>query len=1433
MVIDSGGVAMLLTFRRVVLMVCVGLCLVALYAGWVSARASAASLGGPLVVGGPWLGEVSGESMAAAEEVQRVNPEAFVARQRSRSAYMHMDTASAAELDHRAFSRMVDERAGGLPRLPADEHVGRFLSTSAAQLELPGGKHVLLESSGPLARNMASGRDVPLDLTLGRAGAFYTPTASDIEVEIPRQLSAGVRAPTSGVSLTPVDARGEGLRGSEGRADGASVLYANTQTDSDTLIKPTLSGFDVNTILRSAESPRQLYFRVGLPAGAKLARDTAANSIRIVSGGKPIGVIPDPTATDVQGASVPLAMSIAGEVIILSVEDGAADFPVAVDPEVFLLESDSQLVETSGGERSNWKFQTSSEAKFGHEPDEGPSKDEGPGRGYLETTGIAEYKEAEYASWAYQTKGVSKIYELNAKTEGKNKGAEIESFLELEGNKTSEDKEQLSTELKNPEYGLESAPPLCAKKEVKVECAPTAGAAGNVARFQQSIQKKPSNYKFSDSIHEAIVYLAEPEGTHSSTKFNTTSPEVEGEVEVEKEGKKEKIKQKRPNVFYTSANIWLSNHEGAFESIATDPGIGVSATKLEYESAPAKWEVVGEHNYLNENDCYGVQCYTEHKEYWTLNPKLPNGEDKIRYRAEEAMSGSESPESESIRTVKVDTSPPHNIGLQGLPYGNELSERAYSLTAVATDGEGATPSSGVASIKVYVDNDEIKDTEKIETEKGKGGKEEGEREGECSVPKGECTASARYMLNGWELGAGHHSIVIVTKDKAGNEARHEEQIAVRHSTPVALGPGSVDLESGDFALSSTDVSLGSGLTVSRAYSSRDLTAGSEGPLGPQWTIATANSESLLELVDYSVVLTAANGSQTIFAAILNSEKKPTGKFEAPPGDSNLELTLEENEKKEKVAYYLKNAADHTKVKFALPSGGGKTWVPTRQEGAVATDTVIYTYQTVEVEGKKITEPTEVLAPVPVGVECPPGKLQPGCRALKFLYSEGTSAKGENKSEWGGYDGRLSEILYEGYDPETGKMTSKVVAEYLYDKKGRLRAEWDPRIQPALETTYGYDAEGHVTALTPPGLESWVFTYGTIPDDTSAGRLIKAAQAPASAGLWDGELPTNTEAPKIAEGTPHEGVAISVVHGTWTKNPIAYSFQWEDCSEVEEFEKKVVKCTPIAGATDSSYIPTLADVGYKLAVKVGALNGGGLATVTTSATPGEVQKGTEPYKMPTGSGSPHSIAKGPNGDWYTEYNKDKIGNLNNILGTFTEFTIGGTAEDIVEGPEGDMWFTEEEASRIGKITTSGTVTEYSLPGGSEPVSIAIGPDKNLWFTEQGTDKIGRMTTSGEVTQFSLPAENRPHAITAGSDGNIWFTLRHSIDKMTTSGTIIGEYKVPVEYPEPWTIITGPEGDLWFTTTCDEPCDAWKMTTFRQNDRLYYASSRLGRFAYGGP
>jgi len=170
--------------------------------------------------------------------------------------------------------------------------------------------------------------------------------------------------------------------------------------------------------------------------------------------------------------------------------------------------------------------------------------------------------------------------------------------------------------------------------------------------------------------------------------------------------------------------------------------------------------------------------------------------------------------------------------------------------------------------------------------------------------------------------------------------------------------------------------------------------------------------------------------------------------------------------------------------------------------------------------------------------------------------------------------------------------------------------------------------------------------------------------------------------------------------------------------------------------------------------------------------------------------------------------------------------------IVSGPDGALWFTE--SGRIGRITTSGALREYPVPGGRSVASITRGPDGALWFTEPASSRIGRITTSGAITEFTVPGIcmagygcptiPKPQAIVTGPDGALWFTeqifsrslSRTSAGKLvrlTTAGAFT-EFSIPggsskVTTPNPGDIAVGPDGALWFTDSFERRI--WRATT----------------------
>ena len=164
--------------------------------------------------------------------------------------------------------------------------------------------------------------------------------------------------------------------------------------------------------------------------------------------------------------------------------------------------------------------------------------------------------------------------------------------------------------------------------------------------------------------------------------------------------------------------------------------------------------------------------------------------------------------------------------------------------------------------------------------------------------------------------------------------------------------------------------------------------------------------------------------------------------------------------------------------------------------------------------------------------------------------------------------------------------------------------------------------------------------------------------------------------------------------------------------------------------------------------------------------------------------------------------------NAAVGSVTEFSNGITAnsapQSITAGPDGNLWFTESAANKIGRITPTGVVTEFvnGLSAGSKPWGITSGPDGNLWFTERGTSKIGRITPQGVITEFATITPNAaPWGITAGSDGNLWFTENgvNSVGRITTAGVQLPEIPLCVGCADNSTggqgIVAGPDGNVW--------------------------------------
>jgi virginiamycin B lyase len=199
----------------------------------------------------------------------------------------------------------------------------------------------------------------------------------------------------------------------------------------------------------------------------------------------------------------------------------------------------------------------------------------------------------------------------------------------------------------------------------------------------------------------------------------------------------------------------------------------------------------------------------------------------------------------------------------------------------------------------------------------------------------------------------------------------------------------------------------------------------------------------------------------------------------------------------------------------------------------------------------------------------------------------------------------------------------------------------------------------------------------------------------------------------------------------------------------------------------------------------------------SAAAGRIKE----FVVPTQDSHPGGVVLGPDGGvWFTELATGAIATLKN--GTITEFPLPSFGEPVAieQGSDGALWFTEYASNEIGRITTSGVVTEFAVPPCQTcddvgPWDIVAGPDGALWFTELDANRIGRITTAGAITQFDLPGGvSVPIGITNGPDGALWFTDSSGVGRIATDGTITQRW---TGGSSPAAITTGSDGRLWFT------------------------------------
>jgi hypothetical protein len=760
----------------------------------------------------------------------------------SRTRFEGLASSEAVALAVRDFhvNRPSWSPPGGAPGASVGGYIGEY----SAVERLASGGHSVVSSTVPLRVEDGSGL-APTSLTLRDDGEAFVPANPVVPVAISTSVAGGVAFP-AGLSVTPVSVGA----GETPVVAGEQVVFANAWRDTDLLAEPRPGGAEVSWQLRSQESPESQSLAFGDASGVALQWSTSVpGGVEVLSEGKSLLVVAPASAVGADGREVPVSYSISGDVLTTHVAlSGNVDFPVLVDPTLLYGFYGTK------NEAHVWNLWAagSSYSGFGAEAyanllkvGTNPGAPAGSAGWFTVTTPGEAGKPGSAGITRVDLTGVS--HQSNAQSRL------VATINESDGPAPDWTYNGVSGEVHPlPLYeagGLSGqAIAMCAS-----------GAGGHDGQEQPLCEE--NNY-------QGHSFLFEDEITGTQSVYNYVS--VEGAQITYRD-------PAAPNkVVLNEAGYngeWLKTGPTNWKIEAEDEGLGIAKFELQIPAgaSPTFTQTV---SCAVQNGFEGCpSSYTS--EPINLSGVAKTGALQVAPVAADAAQNVARPEA-SYGKLYLDQTPPaigELKGSLGEAAGGVIGDGNYTLDFDPVDGSVASPQSGVYSVEVKVDGvHAYTDTTSCPSPR--------------SVPAESCFGlSGSWTMNGQVYGVGPHTITVTAKDWAGNESSTSFVVSVNEAAYEPIGPGAVNLETGDLKLEASDVSLPAGgatLSVSRVYDSRKTTQGAAGPLGPQWLLSLPGSaseeewQSLAPLPNGSVAATNSHGVQVTFIASGHNYSSPAG-----------------------------------------------------------------------------------------------------------------------------------------------------------------------------------------------------------------------------------------------------------------------------------------------------------------------------------------------------------------------------------------------------------------------------------------------------------------------------------------------------------------------------------------------------------------------------
>lgn len=139
--------------------------------------------------------------------------------------------------------------------------------------------------------------------------------------------------------------------------------------------------------------------------------------------------------------------------------------------------------------------------------------------------------------------------------------------------------------------------------------------------------------------------------------------------------------------------------------------------------------------------------------------------------------------------------------------------------------------------------------------------------------------------------------------------------------------------------------------------------------------------------------------------------------------------------------------------------------------------------------------------------------------------------------------------------------------------------------------------------------------------------------------------------------------------------------------------------------------------------------------------------------------------------------------------------------IVTAPDGNMWFIERHANRVGRITPGGQVTEYPLPdtttGEGDVMDLDIAPDGTLWVVyDSGWHALHVNPASWSGTNYGLGDNPYGGEVRVDPAGRAWITMNYDESGVAVVAPGASQAFWPANAPECDDVLgEAADGSMW--------------------------------------